>query len=242
MKKCKRWIAVVLVSVMCLSLCGCQNLEDMRAAHAFWQEDGSILWNGNVYRLMSSSSEKMNILFDNTDIWVTEKDVPVLLSETFGQSCRNSNNGAALVMYGHEGAMLYCREDMYDFMTEQLQDAELNTYYYTCWDWENYEEQYYYLSEVQGNTIDRLLANSVFEDMDEDFYDFSWEDDFVVTLGKCDAEHLFANDYMLEIARKGGKFYLITPDCYVAEVPAAYDNIMIQIVSVYYNMEIAPYL
>ena len=50
MKTRKRWIALLAALMMCLSLCGCQELDDMRATHAFWQEDGSILWNGNVSR------------------------------------------------------------------------------------------------------------------------------------------------------------------------------------------------
>ena len=242
MKKCKRWIAVLLISVMCLSLCGCQDLEDMRAAHALLQEDGSIKWNGNVYRLMTISPEKTGILFADNNVWVTEKDVPVLLSEQFGQYARVSQNGVVLVMYGHDGETLYCREDQYNATMEYLQNAELTTYYYTYWDYDTGNEQYYYLSTLQGDVIDRAIVTSVFTAVEDEFYYSFGEDDFVVSLGKCDESRLFGEHYVVQIARKNGRFYLIAPDNFITEVDASYTDTMKRIVSVYYNEEVKPYL
>lgn len=241
MKKAKRLAVVLLTVLMCLSLCGCQNLEDMRAAHAFWQEDGSILWDGNVYQPLTTASEKMGIILGEDVVWVTEEDVPVLLSEVFGEFCRASRSGAILITYGHNGETLYCREDMYDFMTEHLENPELTTYYYTYWDYESSEECFYYLSEVQGNTINRLITTLDFTSMNEDFYYAFEGNDFLVSLNKCDDEHLFSESDVLEIARKDGTVYLITPDGHIAEVPSEYDDIMKAIVSVYYNEEVRPY-
>lgn len=245
MKKCKRWIAVLLISVMCLSLCGCQDLEDMRAAHALLQEDGSILWNGDMYCLMTVIQEKVSMILADTEIWVTEEDVPVLLSESFGQYARISRNGVVLVMYDYNGATLYCREDMCDFMTEHLKEFQLTTYYYDYWTYEDdpmlSERCYYYLSETQSETIDLLIMVLDFTDMDEDFYYSFGENDFCVTLGKCDDAHFFGDDYVMNIARKDSRFYLITPDNSFAQVPSEYDDIMKIIVSVYYNEEIRPY-
>ncbi len=241
MKKCKRWIAVLLVVVLCLPLCGCQRLEEMRAAHAVWQEDGSIKWDGNVYRKLADSPE-ISIICDPITIWLTEEDVPVLLSETIGEYCRISRNRVIFIVPGIEGEVLYCREDMYDFMTEHLKNPELTTYYYSYSPSFDADEQYYYLSEVQGNTITRLISTLVFTVLDEDLSYTAVANYFSVRLGKCDDEHLFGKDYVIEIARKDGRFYLVTPDDYFAQVPTEYDDIMKAIVSVYYNEEVRPYL
>lgn len=245
MKKCKRWIAVLLVVVLCLPLCGCQRLDEMRAAHAVWQEDGSIKWDGNVYRKLADSP-KISIICDPTIILLTEEDVPVLLSETIGEYCRISRNRVIFIVPGPEGEVLYCREDMYDFMTEHLKNPELTTYYYTYWNYETDgvlgEQHYYYLSVTQGSTIDQLITALEFVAVDEDFYYDFEANDFRVTLGKCDSERLFGANYVLEIVRKSGTFYLMTPDEHIAQVPADYDNIMKTIVSVYYNEEIRPFI
>lgn len=246
MKKCKRWIAVLLISVMCLSLCGCQDLEDMRAAHALWQEDGSILWNGDVYRLIENVPESHGILYGMREVYVTEADVPVLLSQMMGNRFDVTANEVILSLNGWDGGRaFYCREDRYDFMAEHLRNLELVAYYYTYWFYDadaGSREEYYYLSEVQGNTINRLINTLVFTVLDEDFYYSFDENDFSVVLGKCDDEHLFGEDYIMEIVRKNGQFYLVTPDNYFAQVPSKYDDIMKTIVSVYYNEEVKPYL
>jgi hypothetical protein len=77
MKKSKRWIALLLALLLCTSLCGCRELEDMRATHAVWQEDGTILWDGVVYRELQNVPEEYQHYVNGT-IFVTETDVPVL--------------------------------------------------------------------------------------------------------------------------------------------------------------------
>jgi hypothetical protein len=59
MKNSKRWIALLLALLLCASLCGCTELETMRANHAVWQEDGSILWDGVVYRELANVPDEL---------------------------------------------------------------------------------------------------------------------------------------------------------------------------------------
>ena len=242
MKQCKRWLAVLLVVALCLPLCGCQMLEDMRAAHAVWQEDGSILWNGNVYRLLRNVSEKSLVLLEDGNVWVTEADVPVLLSETLGDYGRVSHSGALILTYDHDGETLYCREDRYDFMAEYLKDPKLTTYYYAYWDYDSAEQCYYYLSEQQGHILDQLVKSLEFVETYKEFYSDFEDNDFGVWLDKCDDERIVGDDEVLKIVRKGGVFYLVTPDEYIAEVPKEYDDTMKAMVSVYFNEEISPYI
>ena len=241
-KKGKRWIAALLMVLLCLSLCGCQKLEDMRAKHAVWQEDGSILWDGNMYRPLTAFSEKTGLILEDGVIRVTEADVPVLLSDEFGEYCRVSRSGALLITRGHAGETLYCREDLYEFMAEHLKEPELTTYFYTYFNPDTNVYDYYYLSEQQGDTIDKLVLNLDFSAMEEEFYYTLEDNDFALTLGKCDDARWLSEDYAVQIARNDGVFYVIMPDGYIAEVPSRYDDDLKSIANVYFNAEVRPYL
>lgn len=242
MKKCKRWIAVLLVSLMCLSLCGCQELEDMRASHAIWQEDGSIKWNGNVYRLLENAPDELQV-YGGVTVYVTEADVPVLLSPEFGEYFNSSKDGMLLRgfnVYDMVGRYIYCREDRYEEIAEYLQQTtemkEMNHYFYYYWSYETDEQEVYYFSLDQEKVMDDLMANLIFEPASVDFYHYTGSEDFSVSVGECDEKHLFYEDYVLEIIFRGGKYYLNRADGgYVAEVPAEYYGTMDDIVRMYYE-------
>ena len=87
MKKLNRFIAVTVVMIMmCMLLCSCSTLDTMKEQHAYWTNENSIdsitLSNCDEYIRIENSSEIM--LNQNTwfPIYVTTKDVPVLLSDT----------------------------------------------------------------------------------------------------------------------------------------------------------------
>lgn len=244
MKKCKRWLAIVFVSLMCLSLCGCQELDDMRASHAVWQEDGTILWNGNVYRLLENAPDELQA-YGGSTVYVTEADVPVLLSAEFGEYFTSSKDGMLLRGYSYNAFdviahIIYCREDRYEEITEYLQQTtemkEMNHYFYYYWSYETDEQEVYYFSLDQVKVMDDLMANLIFEPALDDFYHYTDLEEFSVSVGKCDEKHLFHEDYVLEIIFRGGKYYLNRADGgYVAQVPAEYDRAMEDIVKAYYE-------
>lgn len=165
MKKWKRWLVLALATVLCLSLCGCDELETMRSEHGVWQEDGSILWNGAVYRKLENtlSMGEFDFTYSYVTIYVTEPDVPVLLSTMFGEAMDVSADGTILEHYDYrlveERTTWYCREDVYDEMVKKLENGvTLNTYCYYYWDFDRGKNVPYYLTEEQANTMHRILA------------------------------------------------------------------------------------
>lgn len=243
MKKWKRWIAILLMSVMCLSLCGCQSLEDMRAAHAFWQEDGSIRWNGNVYRRLDDVPDSFQLYTEHT-VCVTEADVPVLLSDWLGDEFTADEEGVMLHSWYWEGEETYfCREDKFEEMATYFQqDIELDTYFYTYWPVKDgkAETAYYYLSDEEKYVINELFNVSDFNEVEDDFYNSFEEGDFSVVLGRCDGKHLFAEHYALEIVFMQGEYYLFA-DGLMAVVPSTYNAVFEEIVADYYEWEVLPY-
>lgn len=244
MKKAKRIVALLLTVIMCLSLCGCQNLEDMRAAHAFWQEDGSIKWNGNVYLPLKDVPKEMRFAHGSS-VCVTEKDVPVLLSGIFGDTFNADPSGVLLcTMYYGEDEAYYCREDQYAYILEYLQQGvELNVLFYTYWkDYDADNPALYYLTEEQQKTIGDLLNTVQFAAVGSDFYESFDVDEYSLSLSVCDEKHWFIKESVLEIAWKDDKFYLVSPEQTIGEVPTEDYDVLRSIVRAYYKAEIEPYL
>lgn len=243
MKKCKRWLAIVFVSLLCLSLCGCQELDDMRASHAVWQEDGTILWNGNVYRLLENAPDELQV-YGGSTVYVTEVDVPVLLSPEFGEYFTSSKDGVLLRgynVYDVGGRYIYCREDRYEeivaYLEATTEEKEMSQYFYCYWSFETNEQEYYYFTPDQKAVMDDLMATLVFEPVPIDFYGSADLDMFSVQVGKCDEKRLFVDDYALEIIFRNSRYYLTDANegGYIAQVPEDYNKVMDDIVRLYYE-------
>lgn len=233
MKTCKRWIAVLLAVLMCLSLCGCQALEDMRAAQAVYQEDGSILWNGQVYRMLGDTASRGDIYIvgDNQNVYVTQKDVPVLLSEFFGEPYDVCADGTLLESYTWDGGyIMYCREDVYDATAEYLKNGfQLDTYFYSYYDEETYDGNNYYLTEYQTNAVNDVLANVIPAPLETYEDEAIWDS---LYLNGCDESHRFSQNYLMDLwITEDGYFLVVEEDVY--PVPEAYNGIFNDITKAY---------
>lgn len=91
MKKFTKITALAVAIIMlCLSLSGCAELDFQREMHAFWTNEKGIdsitASDGETYVLLDN--EVANLIMYDTylweNVWVTAKDVPVLLSSTYG--------------------------------------------------------------------------------------------------------------------------------------------------------------
>ena len=233
MKKWKRFAAVTAVMMLCLSLCGCQALEDMRAVHAVWQEDGSILWNGDVYRKLEGATDAIQPFYSMNSIRVTEADVPVLLSGMFGTSADVSRDGMLLcVMHWDGGYTTYCHEDHFDEINAYLQgDMAIDHYCYSYWSDEG-ELMYYYLTQEQQQVIDEILLSEEPLPSEWDGYANYEEGEYTLVIEGCDEKHLFTEWYMFEIAVEKDGYYLITEE-HAYAVPPAYYGVFDEILKPY---------
>ena len=244
MKKMKRWIAIVLVVLMSLPLCGCQMLDEMRASHATFQEDGSILWDGNVYRVLDLPDEMadLNLFWDRTTVYVTKADVPVLLSRIFGQDFDTYNNGIVLQYYSWDSyePLWYCREDQYEAMAMALsKEFILDAYYYEYYTETNVEQ--FYLSDEQFDLIGKILTEEMPLPVGDDFYITMDDNDYTVDLNGCDAQRLKYQEYIVQIVVKNEGYYLVTAE-YAYSVPSIYNAEFGKIVKVYYENCVKPYI
>ncbi len=217
MKKAKRIIVLVLVSLLCLSLCSCQAIDDLRAQHAIFQEDGSILWNDAKYvpiRQFSDEiwSEYAIESYNSVYINITEADVPVLLAGYFGDIGYVYNDGELIY---HTDDLTYervyfCRTDRVDRVVAELDaivqklDEELvvYAYYYTYNNWEQDEELTYYLREEQKNAVD-LVLTSVRPVMSDEVLTITWN----VGLNACNYKDEWMEGGCLINLTTDGRYY-----------------------------------
>ena len=177
MKTVKRATACLLVVLLCLSLCSCNYLDEMRAAHAIIREDGTILWNNAEYRPLPIQDqlvwEKYELIFDRGGtFFVTTEDVPVLLSETYGRYGSSYNVGTILNAYHDEvpGVAYYCLSSQYGKITKELEQLQKqvelndsglgNLYYYNFWYEKNGDTitETYYLTEEQEEAVNTVMT------------------------------------------------------------------------------------
>jgi len=120
MKRSIRILSLILLSALLLiSFTSCMSLDDMKAAHAFYDENGAILYDGHTYYLLPECSELTVSELDSIN--VTETDVPVLLSGTLGDSYDVSPQKIFLSMY-YKGK-IYCREDYFEDVKNRIENG-----------------------------------------------------------------------------------------------------------------------
>ncbi len=213
MKKMKRVLAVVCAFVLCLSLCGCRELDEMKANHATWMENGYILWNDYTYIPLYSTDEAVyyeyveDLNWDDSEvIYVTQPDVPVLLSEMMGTNGYTGAGGLLLEVNGYDYPpsmslhdtmeydyknYIYCRADMYNWTVEALQSGyEIQDYGYYFYDYDTGYVKRGTLADAQRQAIEDVLKNvTPIKDTNGDHYIYY---DQSLTITAYSMAHLFS--------------------------------------------------
>ncbi len=112
MKKIK---SILLILVLCLSLCSCAELDEMRNCHAINLGNGKLKLNDQIYILLDAQHE-LELNYDYSDygrdIYITEPDVPVLLSQSGIHKYLPSINKDETII--NDVGDFYVREDVFD--------------------------------------------------------------------------------------------------------------------------------
>ncbi len=244
MKKLIRISALILsVLLLCSVFTGCNRLHEMRQAHATKKEDGNIVLNGNEYKYVPFASRTSLFNFDlvpSSDIYVTEPDVPVLLSENFYEnSGAVSEDGKYLYIYNVDyNSVPYCRADEYDNLIERLEapfEPEVLAYHYYYYDTELGEQVSgnYILSPEEKSAVEEVLALGVTERVE------NYEEHEVYSychLYECSEDLIFNRSSVYGIEYHNGRYSVMKdPDGTVTEryripleLESVFQNIMLQ--------------
>ncbi len=230
MKNKTRFSVLILALVMmCLCLSGCDELDTMREYHAFWTETGkfdSITYDGTTYRKLDAfdtpdpmykSSEQM--------VFVTEDDVPVLLSEECGTTMMLTEDkkfmqGMVYTSSYRPGSGLaennvYCRVDIYDEIKSRVNSGiEYTLYGYEYWvDYESksddgtYREseyEYYYLKKDEIDAVNKVLNTVKPVDDSQVAYEYA----YILGLDKVSSDKYFGKEGYEIYKDNAGDYYL----------------------------------
>lgn len=243
MKQYKRWLAAFVAFLLCISLSGCAKLDELRARHAVWQEDGTILWNDAVYKVLPDVLEaeaNISTRLQDTPIHVTESDVPLLLSSQFYDYFESDPEGVFLRGYMTEfegkyfgNYKLFCREDRYEEVAAELVDGFVPAG--LCYDYFDYHMQTmqtYYVTKEQEYDISYILDTAEWF-----FYEEGIHSVYEVELYSHDAINLYRSYEML-LMYTGGGFYIVKDNIAYC-VKTDYEQTMRDILLVGYNAESA---
>lgn len=214
MKKILKTVAVIfLVCAMLFAVTGCNYIDEMRANQGFWQKDGSILFRGSEYILLPVS-EQLDPEWDDTYVYITEPNVPVLLSDKFGDWVDVSENGyfiSTLITPDATLPTIYCRKDKYDEIKGYIENGiatNVYCYSYSIWnedDWE-YEYKKYTLTDAEKAAINKVIKEVKPEANSGSVY---WDADYSVTIEARSADMNFCSE-TYDIAVYDDKFFLVT--------------------------------
>lgn len=205
----KRLFSLLLVLVLLLSFTGCKALDDARAAQAFYEQDGSILWNGVRY-LPLPEADNVYPAFDYTAsnlLHVTEPDVPVLLSAFMGDMFNYSTDKTFLQPNEWN---LYCRADLFDAVQYRILNGfeyKKYGYWYYQWDDETYDytEKSYILSDDQIDAVYEVIQTQVPQEQSSVV---SLEYDHLASVMGCSDDLLF-REYLCDVLYHKETYYVV---------------------------------
>lgn len=162
-KNIKFSVLIIALLMLCLCLTGCSELDTMREQQAFWTEKGSvdsITYNGIEYKRLPGYDPPAPTGYQFQPVFVTDPDVPVLLSNEFSTYMNLSDDGNFLTCYvsmtpehdvitmystmysalsnsytSYEGGdATYCKADIYDEVVAKIEEGiEYTSYGYEYW-------------------------------------------------------------------------------------------------------------
>lgn len=233
MKKGMRIVAIAaVVCLLCLSLGGCKALDSARAAQGFWTEFGLSFTIGGEEYIRLPQSDVLNLLYvdhgsEVQTIYVTEEDVPVLLSPFYGHPLDATADGMLYVdsLSAFSSQTVYCKADQYAEMVAQLEKGFQPVGFccvYTLIDPETYEysSRLYRLTMEETAMIGALLEaeRTYLDKMMQIAYDYS------ITINRCN-DNMLLQEAVVDLCCSGDDYFLYGEDDngeWAVPVPAEY--------------------
>ena len=238
MKKLLKIITFILSLVLlCSVFTGCNMLDNLKEAHALINEEKTIItYKGNTYLPIEETHPYFNPLTEQ-NINVTEKDVPVLLSQSYNVYVGEITDDGSVMSLNtfywsaeYTDNVYFCREDRYDEIVKmQQQDPIFDTYYYSYFgynDEDKYVDENYIFTDEQREAVGKIMTTvePAYTSTNEYIADSHI---FVVEATK---DMVFRHERLF-IYKNGGKYIIEDYDdsnaCYI--VPEEYNEIFDEI-------------
>jgi len=153
-KQIKKIVSLALLIILCLSLCSCRALDDMRKFRAVYLDEArtKISYNDETFILVENWNEKFETNIEEF-ISVSDKEVPLLLTTFFSEDAHLFAN-KRIICVDYTG--FYCREDVYEYV-ENVTEKNLTHYCYNYYDFESGAYDSCFLDEDRVKAIEDVL-------------------------------------------------------------------------------------
>lgn len=195
----KKLALVLLIVLICLSLCSCSMLDEMKEQQAFYLNDErtEILWNDVVYKSIPVDD---NILGDfRMGGYMTKSDVPVLLSGLFGSSFTVVEPYG--IIHGVNN-MYYCKADEYDYYMTMLANYNKDKYAYRTEEILGPNSYRAHLNIVDTETVKAIEEILAFHKVEN----FNLQTSWMYSIYTCEDTGTFY-DYCFEVVEVRGDGY-----------------------------------
>lgn len=157
MKKTFKLIAIFCITaLLALTLCGCDALDEMRASQVFYTDDGNLIYGGAEYKYLTDGDSGIDPFYNSEQtVYLTDKDVPVLLSAFFGEMADLSADERFI----GNGLFIYCRADCYDEMASRIEKGFVaETYCYEYYNFRMEESIFYVLTDDEKEAVNKVIT------------------------------------------------------------------------------------
>ncbi len=121
MKKVKKLILLCFCITLCVLLCSCNKIDELRKTQAFVDGEDTISFNGESYKLLPACDDFNLTSREYTDIYITEKDVPLLLMSQLGKGGYITDDGMYITSHF---ATNYARTDVYKSVADRIESGD----------------------------------------------------------------------------------------------------------------------
>lgn len=216
-KQIKSIIIAVLILSFAFSLCGCDGLDELKASQAFKTADGNITWNNALY-IKTIAAEDVPNFSENSDsdIYVTEPDVPVLLSAfyAFVEDSYYSVGYNKKLIFDYEN--IYCREDFIDEFNKTIKENKLDNYFSYNFDYyESDDASMVLFKEEENEKIKNIFSSKKIKNK-KLFQNLVYEGDNISEFGKCSKDKILCETENV-IIRYESNLYIAPIDFYYVD-------------------------
>ena len=202
----KRIAAGAVLFVMCLAFSSCIDIDEMRENVAYYKDTSSleIVYQNKTYKAIDIKLD--DDVYMNMEGYgaVCQSDVPLLLSETLGNTAWFSTDKKLIEVSGYgEDNIFYCREDSYDYVLKTLATEDFN-YKYCSYIDDSFETEYSLVDKRLEKAIETVLSTQKPYEADD-----TAVSNMSISIYNCDKDMLFYKEYVCIVKTEKGK-YVIT--------------------------------
>lgn len=203
-KYLKITLVFCLIFVLTALLCGCEMLDEMRASQGFYKGEDTVVFGDDEYKYLTTRDTDMDPFYGNSDwIQITDEDVPVLLSDMFGDGASISEDKKFI---GTADA-IYCRTDCYKEMEDRIKMGFVpETYCYEYYNPATQSQSYYILTDKEKDAINNLITSTEATTLPDGA---SLSPQYQVYLELCSKDLLFRTSAFQICVTENSTYYLL---------------------------------